>query len=88
MRNPVVPLPTLQDKLQSSVFFQLKDVRSAAGAVGLDGHWATLGVVCQRAQPRESDGGSVYSIAKVRERCCVCGVCLFLVCVCFVCWCV
>lgn len=40
---------------------------SAAGAVGLDGYWATIGVLCQRPRPRESDGGRVYSIAKVTE---------------------
>lgn len=41
---------------------------SAASAVGLDGQWATIAVIAQRARPRESDGGRVYSIAKVGRR--------------------
>lgn len=81
VRNPVTSLPALQSRLQSTVFFPLADVRcvnvvcfkpvsnllssSAAGAVGLDGQWATIGVLCQRARPRESDAGRVYGVAKV-----------------------
>lgn len=67
IKNPLVSSSQVQARFADAAALKLSQVRPRHRATGLDGMWATIGVLGEKSKPRESSSGNQFSIWKLTD---------------------